>query len=320
MYERDGFVLRRRLLAPEIVARLVAIGERVHAQWMQEHGEEARKRDLINSTGLTATRYFRPPFDSERRIFFDALADGALWDLLTALFGNDLYFHGTQMFFNPLDRRQRPYWHRDLQYMDYDETRQRAVLGELCNLHVRIPLRSERSFMLVPGSHARWDTDLERDVRLERSGHRNWEELPFATPFDLDPGDILILSAHMLHRGTYEGNNGRLSLDLMLGKPHPQMPVTSRSTSFPRLANSQFCGMPNGSCAPKNCFTKGVLLSTTEFSANGAKNADGRIRRRSPVLVSGFIECPSCAVGPAIWVVVSWRKVILSINSGRRTA
>jgi hypothetical protein len=77
-YERDGFVLRRRLLSTEIVARLVGIGERVHAQWMQEHAEEARKRDLINSTGLTAARYFRPPFDSERRIFFDALADGAL--------------------------------------------------------------------------------------------------------------------------------------------------------------------------------------------------------------------------------------------------
>ena len=73
--------------------------------------------------------------------------------------------------------------------------------------------------MLVPGSHARWDTDLERDVRLERSGHRSWEDLPSATMFALNPGDILIFSAHMLHRGTYEGNSGRLSLDLMLGKP-----------------------------------------------------------------------------------------------------
>jgi len=232
-YKRDGFVLRRRLLSPEIVARLVGIGERVHAQWMQEHAEEARKRDLINSTGLTATRYFHSPFDSERRIFFDALADAALWDLLTALFGDDLYFHGTQMFFNPLDGRRQPYWHRDLQYMGYDETRQQALLGELCNLHVRVPLRPERRFLLVPGSHARWDTDLERDVRLERSGHRSWEELPSATPFDLDPGDILIFSAHMLHRGTYEGNSGRLSLDLMLGKPHPDIPMTLEVQELP---------------------------------------------------------------------------------------
>jgi hypothetical protein len=231
-YEKDGFVLRQRLLSPEIVARLVAIGERLHAQWMQEHAEEARQRDLINSSGLTAIRYFQPPFDDERRSFFDALADSALWELLTGSFGDDLYFHGTQMFFNPLHGR-RPYWHRDLQYMSYDETRQRALLGELCNLHVRIPLRSERRFMLVPGSHARWDTDLERDIRLEGSGHHSWEELPSATAFDLAPGDTLIFSAHMLHRGTYDGNHDRLSLDLMLGKPHPSMPVTLQVQELP---------------------------------------------------------------------------------------
>jgi len=108
------------------------------------------------------------------------------------VFGDSLYFHGTQMFFNPLDGRRRPYWHRDLQYMSYDETRQRALLSELCNLHVRMPLRSERHFMLVPGSHARWDSELERDVRLESSGHHSWEELPSATVFDLEPGDTLI--------------------------------------------------------------------------------------------------------------------------------
>jgi Phytanoyl-CoA dioxygenase (PhyH) len=121
-FEKDGFVLRRRLLSREIVARLSAIGARVHAQWLQEHAEEARKHDSINSTGLTATRYFQSPFDGERRIFFNALADSALWDLLTAVSGDDLYFHGTQMFFNPQNGRRRPYWHRDLQYMGYDET------------------------------------------------------------------------------------------------------------------------------------------------------------------------------------------------------
>jgi hypothetical protein len=225
-YEKDGFVLRHGLLSPQTVARLLAIGERVHAQWLQENAEQARKHDLLNSTGLTAMRYFQPPFDNERRMFFDALADKALWDLLTAVFGDDLYFHGTQMFFNPLDGRRRPYWHRDLQYMSYDETRQRVLLSELCNLHVRIPLRSERGFMLVPGSHARWDTDLERDVRLENSGHQSCEELPSATTLDLDPDDTLIFSAHMLHRGTYDGNNSRLSLDLMLGKHHAAMPMT----------------------------------------------------------------------------------------------
>ena len=232
-YQQNGFVLRRGLLAPEMIARLVGIGDRVHEQWLDEHGDKARKHDLVNSTGLTGSRYFRPPFDAQRPVFFDALADDVLSNLLAAVFGDDLYFHGTQMFFNPPGGRRRPYWHRDIQYMAYEETRQQALLGELCNLHVRFPLRPERRFMLVPGSHARWDTDLEQDVRLERSGHCSWEDLPSATAFDLYPGDILIFSAHMLHRGTYEGNNGRLSLDLMLGKPHPQVPMTLDSEELP---------------------------------------------------------------------------------------
>ena len=126
IYRRDGFVLRRRLLSPELVARLVLIGERVHVQWLQEHAAEVRKRGLINSTGLTAARYFRPPFNSERRIFLDALADDALSNLVTAIFGDDLYFHGTQMFFNPLHDSRQLYWHRDLQYMGYDESKQRG--------------------------------------------------------------------------------------------------------------------------------------------------------------------------------------------------
>jgi hypothetical protein len=48
-FENDGFVLRRRLLSREIVACLSAIGTRVHAQWLQEHAEEARKHDSIIS-------------------------------------------------------------------------------------------------------------------------------------------------------------------------------------------------------------------------------------------------------------------------------
>jgi hypothetical protein len=63
-------------------------------------------------------------------------------------------------------------------------------------------------------------------VRLEDAGHQSWEELPSATTLDLEPGDTLIFSAHMLHRGTYDGNDSRLSVDLMVGKSHPAIPIT----------------------------------------------------------------------------------------------
>jgi len=227
-YASDGFLHRPALLPPDIVRRLVAIGERVHGRWLAEHGDEARRHALINSTRLTDARWFAPPHDDERAAFFDALADPTLCDLVGEHFG-DVYFHGTQMFFSPLEGATRaPYWHRDLQYMGLDEAEQRRLLGELTQLHVRIPLRPERGFLLVPGSHARWDTADESDVRLERDGHRSAEELATARSFDLVPGDVLVFSAHMLHRGTYGQN--RLSLDVMVGKPH------ATTTEYPDAA------------------------------------------------------------------------------------
>jgi hypothetical protein len=223
-YDEDGFVLRRGLLPSETFKRVHEVAVRVHALWLEEQGEDARRKDLVNSHSLTASRYFPSEYRSERVAFFDALADPVLFDLVTELFGEELCFHGTQMFFNPLGGARKPYWHRDIQYLPCDEPQQAALLSELCNLHIRVPLRPETGFLLVPGSHARWDTDIERAVRLELSGHSNWEDLASARAFDLEPGDVLIFSAHMLHRGTYAGNTERLSFDFMLGKPHSRMP------------------------------------------------------------------------------------------------
>jgi Phytanoyl-CoA dioxygenase (PhyH) len=232
-FERNGFVLRKGLLPAALVERLVDIGTRVHQQWMTEHGEEARRLDLVNSTELTARRYFQPPFEGQRLMLFNALADDAVAGLISHTFGDGLCFHGTQIFFNPVRGERRPYWHRDIQYIRRDEQEQARLLLEFCNLHIRLPLRPEKNFLLVPGTHVRWDTDLERNVRLELSGHRSSEDLPSGRAIDLMPGDALIFSAHMLHRGTYDGNESRLSFDFMLGKVHPQFPVTPDSEQLP---------------------------------------------------------------------------------------
>jgi ectoine hydroxylase-related dioxygenase (phytanoyl-CoA dioxygenase family) len=231
-YADDGFVLRPKLLRADTLRSLTAIVERVHRQWLAANAETARRDALVNSSSLTSTRWFPPPFEAERRAFFDALAAPELHDIVTAALGADVYFHGTQLFFDPLGPR-RPYWHRDLQYLGLDEDRQRALLGKLRHFHVRIPLRPERRFLLVPGSHARWDTGAEYDVRLERDGHGSHEDLPTARAFDLDPGDVLLFSAHMLHRGTYDGNPQRLSLDLMVGEPHPDVSIERDPDELP---------------------------------------------------------------------------------------
>lgn len=73
----------------------------------------------------------------------------------------------------------------------------------------RMDMRShlpETGIELIPGTHARWDTELERNVRLECQGHRQHEDLPGARLLSLQPGDVLIFSANMLHRGNWQRN------------------------------------------------------------------------------------------------------------------
>ncbi len=50
---------------------------------------------------------------------------------------------------------------------------------------------------LIPCSHKRWDSELERNVRLELQVYSNCEELPEAVLIELDPGDVLIFHSHL---------------------------------------------------------------------------------------------------------------------------
>jgi ectoine hydroxylase-related dioxygenase (phytanoyl-CoA dioxygenase family) len=152
---------------------------------------------------------------------------------MEALFGDEISFHNTQVFFNPHKRTQKPYWHRDMQYSPIPDERQAQELANMLSLHVRIPLVKETGLKLLPGTHKRWDTDLERDVRFERGGHQHSENLPGATTLHLEPGDVLIFNAQMIHRGIYNKDECRKALDLCLGRPHHLTTPFLDSENFP---------------------------------------------------------------------------------------
>ena len=90
----------------------------------------------------------------------------------------------------------------------------------MLSLHVRIPLVEEKGVEVVTGTHKRWDTEQERNVRLELNGHTNNESLPNSELLDLAVGDVLIFNAQMIHRGNYALNQTRKAFDLCVGKYH----------------------------------------------------------------------------------------------------
>jgi hypothetical protein len=218
-FDKQGYVRIKGFFDMKQVEALAASVDRIHAQWLAEHHAEYADRLLVNMHSLTSPQYFT--HDPAARInFFECIAPPKLTRLLDDMFGDGLYFHNTQLFFNPFENRRLPYWHRDMQYSPVDDAAQASEQRNMTSLHVRIPLVRETGVELVPGTHRRWDTPLESDVRFERNGHRNSDDLPGAELIDLDAGDILIFDAQMIHRGNYRMNKTRKAFDLCVGKPH----------------------------------------------------------------------------------------------------
>lgn len=218
-FQDSGYLLLRGFVADAAVAQLRGIVERIFQQWLAANRSISIEQRLVNMHSLTSPAYFSKRF-AERIALFNLIAGETLTAQIDAVFGPDIYFHNTQLFFNPLAPRL-PYWHRDLQYSGRGEAEQQRLLTTRLDLHVRLPLLPERGFELIPGSHRRWDDAHERAVRLELDGLRNSDDLPNSRRFDLQPGDVLIFHAHMLHRGNYALNTERRGFDICLGASKP---------------------------------------------------------------------------------------------------
>ena len=220
IFNRQGFLLLEGFFGKEKISELHETIDPIFIQWRNGAYKNIIEQELINMHSLTHIDYFN--HNKEDRIrFFTALLPPSLTTLIDRMFGEGLYFHNTQLFFNPINNRKMPYWHRDLQYSSIEDAEQAREKDSLLTLHIRIPLVEEVGVELISGTHRRWDTVLERDVRFQINGHVQTEDLPHSTLISMKPGDILIFSGQMIHRGCYHRNSSRMALDLCVGKYHP---------------------------------------------------------------------------------------------------
>ena len=219
LFEQDGYVVIREFFAQAAIEDLSGVVDRVYQKWLERNHSDYINHGLINMHSLTHPGYFHDR-QAERLRFFEFLTPPKLTTLIDRMFGEGMYFHNTQLFFNPIDREKAPYWHRDMQFSPVDDQSQASEQSEMVCLHIRIPLVEESGVELIPGTHCRWDTVLERDVRFEKNGHKHNEDLPGAVRIALQPGDILVFSGQMIHRGNYRANRTRKALDLCVGKYH----------------------------------------------------------------------------------------------------
>lgn len=244
-YDKNGYVILRRFFSDIEISEIDNHVDRIYKKWLTENKTEIFSQKLVNMHSLTHAEYF-DGIQEGRIKFFEVIASEKLSEVLKNMFGSGIYFHNTQLFFNPSNKERLPYWHRDMQYSPIDDEVQSAEQSNMLSLHIRIPLVQEKGVEVVIGSHKRWDTELERNVRLEQKGHKNSEPLPNVKLVDLTPGDVLIFNAQMIHRGNYELNTTRKALDLCVGKYHPltseflDKRVLPKNEELAHIANNQW--------------------------------------------------------------------------------
>ncbi len=227
---QEGYKLIKGFLSETQMCELELYVNRIHESWCERNSEFYNKK-AINSAYLTDPKNMSP---DERMHIFKLITSPMVNEQLTEIFQQDCArFLNTQLFFNPVRKAQKNYWHRDVQYSQLSLEDQREEVENQANnvVHFRIPLRNEPGIELIPGTHQRWDSQEELEVRTQLNNKESFNDLPGSKIIKLERGDLLIFSANIIHRGIY--GNDRLALDILFCKNDPYILKNLKKSCLP---------------------------------------------------------------------------------------
>jgi len=225
-YAANGYVVVKGQFQERELEKVRAVLQDFHEAWQQKNAAFYAEK-AVNSAYLTGTEYLG---EAGRNVLFHFIGSSRLMDIAASVIKGRPTFMNTQLFFDPVNKAQKNYWHRDPQY-HLSVGEQKEALSGPDVVHFRVPLVDEPGIELIPGTHRRWDSDEELAVRLERSGRKNYDNLPGGIKVALAAGDLLVFSANMIHRGLY--GTDRLSLDVLLCGPEPGLIKYARDDCLP---------------------------------------------------------------------------------------
>lgn len=211
-YDVQGYFVLRNYFTGSEISSLRKVILKFHELWKQDH-HEFYQQEAFNSSLITGSQYLQT---SDRVTLFNFISSKKMMDVVESVIPTNPAFMNTQLFFNPVNPRQKDFWHRDCQY-DHDVEGQKKAIQETQVLHLRVPLFDELGMELVPETHKRWDTEEEFNVRQEEKGRVSSDNLSTGKKIELAAGDLLVFSADMIHRGIY--GLDRLALDILVFDP-----------------------------------------------------------------------------------------------------
>lgn len=215
-YHDFGYIYWENFFSNEELKNLELILNKFHENWLKENQKDYQS-GLINSHSLTSSKFISP---KDRLEIFKFIAQDKISETVQTIFPEKAIFLNTQLFFDPFNKNQNNYWHRDIQYtgMNIDEQKEKIKTQNV--LHFRIPLQPELGIELIPTTHKIWDLQEEEETRLSLNGRKPNDNLERGKTISLNRGDLLIFSANMIHRGLY-GNN-RFTFDIIFCDNTPE--------------------------------------------------------------------------------------------------
>jgi ectoine hydroxylase-related dioxygenase (phytanoyl-CoA dioxygenase family) len=125
-----------------------------------------------------------------------------------------LLFHNTQYFHEQTMGDWDGNWHRDSQFCIPDAEAERQFALTTTAVHFCVAFVSDDRLEFVPGSHARWDTTDEYQIR---KGSVPNGLMPDSNRIALEAGDACVFHGWGIHRGTYRRTPIRRTLDIIYG-------------------------------------------------------------------------------------------------------
>ena len=119
-FETQGYVVLNQFVSHSEIENIIGIVNPIYQQWLRENMAAFIEHQLVNMHSLTSPKYFSHN-SRKRSRFFDLIASVSLTQLLESMFGQGIYSHNTQLFFNPYQHQRSSYWHRDLQESSVDD-------------------------------------------------------------------------------------------------------------------------------------------------------------------------------------------------------
>ena len=213
-WDTDGYVVFPNFINEFEVQKLRGICDRVLNYICAKREARGEYKDITNIAALTEKKYFGNDLFSLLELL-EFIASPPILKILEEIAGEMPLFHNTQYFYQPKFASWAGNWHRDSQFDAPDIELEKIRMAQFTGIHFRVAFLEDDCLEYVPGSHKRWDTEIEFKIR--KGTNPSFVNMPDRQRIHLQPGDACLFHAWGIHRGSYRTDKLRRTLDIIYG-------------------------------------------------------------------------------------------------------